>query len=106
MKAGFRQSMAWLHTWSGLVVGWLLFAIFLTGAVSFYRHEISGWMRPELRQMAPSPDAASIALDRLKAIAPNARRWLVDLPDARELELGAFSASNQGYGADELEDAL
>ena len=84
MKAGFRQSMAWLHTWSGLVVGWLLFAIFLTGAVSFYRHEISGWMRPELRQMAPSPDAASIALDRLKAIAPNARRWLVDLPDARD----------------------
>ena len=25
MKNGFRQSMAWLHTWSGLLVGWVLF---------------------------------------------------------------------------------
>ena len=23
MKEGFRQSMAWLHTWSGLLVGWV-----------------------------------------------------------------------------------
>lgn len=28
MKEGFRQAMAWLHTWAGLVFGWLLFAIF------------------------------------------------------------------------------
>ena len=31
MKGTFRQSMAWLHTWCGLWLGWLLFAIFLTG---------------------------------------------------------------------------
>ncbi len=84
MKAGFRQSMAWLHTWSGLVVGWLLFSIFLTGAVSFYRHEITQWMRPELRQIAPSPNDASVALRRLQEIAPDARRWLIDLPDDRD----------------------
>ena len=28
MKNGFRQSMAWLHTWSGLLVGWVLFLVF------------------------------------------------------------------------------
>ena len=33
MKAAFRQSMAWLHTWAGLVVGWVLFFMFLTGTV-------------------------------------------------------------------------
>ena len=84
MKAGFRQSMAWLHTWSGLVVGWLLFAVFLTGAVSFYRQEITQWMRPELRQPTPPPDAASIALNRLHGIGADARRWLIDLPDERD----------------------
>ena len=36
-----RRSMAWLHTWSGLVVGWVLFAIFVTGTASYYRTEIS-----------------------------------------------------------------
>ena len=83
-RSGFRQSMAWLHTWSGLIVGWLLFAIFLTGTVSFYRFEISRWMQPERARMTPSDDAAAVALSRLRAIAPDARRWLVDLPDARD----------------------
>ena len=36
MKPNFRQSMAWLHTWSGLVVGWVLFA------VDFWRHPQMG----------------------------------------------------------------
>jgi len=30
VREGFRQAMAWLHTWAGLVFGWLLFANFLT----------------------------------------------------------------------------
>lgn len=84
MKTGFRRSMAWLHTWSGLVVGWLLFAIFLTGTASVYRQEITQWMQPELSQITPSPNAQFIALSRLKTIAPDARRWLIDLPDERD----------------------
>ena len=53
MKEGLRQSMSWLHTWSGLLVGWLLFAIFLTGTTAYYRDEISLWMRPELHRQVP-----------------------------------------------------
>lgn len=38
MKAlGFRQANAWLHTWVGLLLGWLLYAVFLTGTLSFFR---------------------------------------------------------------------
>ena len=55
MRQGFRQSMAWLHTWSGLVVGWVLFAVFVTGAASYYRAEISEWMRPELGRRISRP---------------------------------------------------
>ncbi|MBI0434708.1 PepSY domain-containing protein, partial [Roseomonas sp. KE0001] len=58
MKTGFRQSMAWLHTWSGLLVGWVLFLIFLTGTASYFRPEISFWARPELHR--PQAEVASL----------------------------------------------
>ncbi len=58
MKGSFRQSMGWLHTWTGLVVGWILFFIFVTGTVSFANQEITRWMQPErpLKE-AHAPDA-------------------------------------------------
>lgn len=86
MKYGFRRTMAWAHGWAGLVVGWLLFAVFLTGTLSFYRQEITAWMRPEWR---PGPAierslAADRAEARLKTIGRQANRWLIDLPDGRD----------------------
>lgn len=51
MHKSVRQSMAWLHSWLGLSFGWLLFAIFLTGAVTYYRHEITMWMQPQFATM-------------------------------------------------------
>ncbi|MDR0117243.1 PepSY-associated TM helix domain-containing protein, partial [Acinetobacter baumannii] len=33
-------------TWTGLIFGWLVFAIFLMGSLSYYRHEINLWMQP------------------------------------------------------------
>ena len=44
----FRQSMGWLHRWAGLLLGWLLFAIFLTGTLTVFDKEITWWMQPEL----------------------------------------------------------
>ena len=49
-KESVRQSMSWLHTWSSLILGWLLYAIFVTGTLSFFQNEISIWMKPELHQ--------------------------------------------------------
>ncbi|KMO18854.1 PepSY-associated TM helix domain-containing protein [Methylobacterium platani] len=85
MKQGFRQSMAWLHTWSGLVVGWVLFAVFVTGTATYYRAEISRWMQPELRREATiAPEALAASADRavayLQEQAGGARTWFVTLP--------------------------
>ncbi|TNC11047.1 PepSY domain-containing protein [Methylobacterium terricola] len=85
MKQGFRQSMAWLHTWSGLVVGWVLFAVFVTGTATYYRADISRWMQPELRREAtvtPETLAASadLAVAHLQAQAGAARTWFIGLP--------------------------
>ncbi len=91
MKNGFRQSMAWLHTWTGLLVGWLLLLIFMAGTASYYREEISRWMRPELpRSTVSADDAAWRALSFLQHKAPLAESWSVTLPDARNPAMRMF----------------
>jgi len=88
---GLRQAMSWLHTWAGLVLGWVLFAMFLTGTLAFFRPEITHWMQPETpARQAPMPaaQAADLAQRYLARHAPDAARWFVDLPTPREPELG------------------
>lgn len=41
VNKGFRQSQAFLHTWSGLLLGWLLFAIFVAGTIAFWREGLN-----------------------------------------------------------------
>ncbi|VVN86075.1 PepSY-associated TM helix domain-containing protein [Pseudomonas fluorescens] len=85
MKEGFRQAMAWLHTWAGLIFGWLLFAIFLTGTLAYFKDEISHWMQPEIPARSVTSEASlTLAQQYLQQHAAGASRWLIDLPDARE----------------------
>jgi len=73
--------MAWLHTWSGLVVGWVLFAIFVTGTASYYRSDISRWMRPELVETSVDPAAAATRAGAyLRKTVPDAMGWSVRPP--------------------------
>ncbi|MCD0504779.1 PepSY-associated TM helix domain-containing protein [Bordetella petrii] len=84
---GLRQAMSWLHTWSGLILGWVLFAMFLTGTLAFFRPEITAWMQPEMpRQQAamPAEQAADVAQQYLQRHAPDAARWFIGLPEPRE----------------------
>lgn len=87
MREGFRQSMAWLHTWSGLLVCWVLFLVFAAGTSAYYRDEISMWMKPELQAATASPvshvQAAQNAVRALQQKAPDATRWFIALPDER-----------------------
>lgn len=54
MFQSFRLSMAWLHTWFGLVLGFVLMAAFFFGALSVFDREIDRWTVPETR-FAPQP---------------------------------------------------
>ncbi|GKT26881.1 PepSY-associated TM helix domain-containing protein [Acidovorax sp. SUPP3334] len=84
-REGFRQAMAWLHTWSGLVLGWLLFAIFFTGTLSFFKTEFNLWMRPELHGLpAASADVAERAQQALHRKVPDVAQWFMRLPDERQ----------------------
>lgn len=80
---GFRQSQAGLHTWIGLLVGWILYLIFLNGAVSYWREEITRWSRPEIGAARDVETVARGAVAHLQATAPKAASWSISLPDER-----------------------
>jgi len=102
MKEGFRQSMAWLHTWSGLLVCWILLLVFCAGTASYYRAEITLWMQPELHAAASNTvsteQAAATAQSAMQERAQGATRWFITLPGERNpaLQLGWSKPSKPG----------
>lgn len=54
MFQNFRLAMAWLHTWFGLALGFVLMAVFFFGALSVFDREIDRWAIPQSR-FAPQP---------------------------------------------------
>jgi uncharacterized iron-regulated membrane protein len=85
--------MSSLHTWAGLLLGWVLYAMFLTGTVSYFKDELSQWMRPELARLSQVPDRAVVAqriADELGNIAPGTSQWSIRLPDERNNSANVF----------------
>lgn len=90
MKETFFRTLSWLHTWAGLLVCWVLLLIFFAGTLSYFRHEMSQWSEPELHQNVfrdYQTDALVAQLDKgqayLEQHAPQAQRWLINLPTER-----------------------
>lgn len=86
MKQDFRRSMGWLHTWAGVVLGSILFAIFWMGTLSVFDSEIDLWMKPATRL---PPAVSTLSLDRLRgsldeAIVEKSAFWNVILPNDRQ----------------------
>lgn len=104
MKDFFRQSMAWLHTWVGLLLGSVLYFMFITGTAGYLDTEIDRWMNPELpasRLPVPAEQAAQIALDYLGIHAPAAKRWAISLPlNRNDPYLRVFWTGARGVGVE------
>ncbi len=87
MEATFRASMNWLHTWAGVVLGGLLFAIFWMGTLSVFDREIDRWMMPMTRLASSETSATSIdALHSFyeAAVAAKSPNWAIWFPTERE----------------------
>lgn len=80
MHKSIRQSMAWLHSWTGLLLGWVIFAIFLMGTASYYRHEVNLWMQPQLAQYdIQQQTAIQSATTYLQTHAADAKSWFIGI---------------------------
>ncbi|MBW7900310.1 MAG: PepSY domain-containing protein [Rhodocyclaceae bacterium] len=116
MKHHFRQSMAWLHTWGTLVVGWLLFFIFVFGAATMFHFEVTRWMQPERSLSVPTGQVpretmVAHALDHLERHAAGATRWQILLPHERHRgrqerrSIPGVGWQGSGYGHSSLDPA-
>jgi uncharacterized iron-regulated membrane protein len=98
VKKTFTLSMAWLHTWCGLVFGWILFGVLLTGAIAVFHSEITYWTSPEVRGGLHPDRAATLEVGRsyLLAHAPESRLWRIDLPSGRSPALNVTWRNGKG----------
>ncbi|MFZ5957967.1 PepSY-associated TM helix domain-containing protein [Pseudomonas sp. QL9] len=78
-----RQSMSGLHTWSGLLVSWLLFVVVFAGSLSCFDKELTRWMLPQLHETA----VPSVNVDQVHAAlverAPRAHAYWMLPPSER-----------------------
>ncbi len=71
MFQSFRLSMTWLHTWFGLVLGYVLMAAFFFGALSVFDREIDRWAIPETRfEPQPMPSFDRVLAPIFRSIEP------------------------------------
>lgn len=82
MSKSFRQSQSFLHTWSGLVLGWVLFVVFVAGTIAFWREGLNRWMRPELDRIEQPYAVLEGAQRFLEGKAPDAKSWFIAMPSA------------------------
>lgn len=95
--------MTWLHAWLGLLLGGLLYFMFVTGTLGYLDSAIDRWMRPELpaaRYPLPPEPALRQAQAFLQTHAHEARRWSITLPiDRNEPYLRVAWQGKAGSGA-------
>ena len=74
MFQNFRLTMAWLHTWFGLVLGFVLMVVFFFGSLSVFDREIDRWAIPETRfAPQPMPSFDKVLLPVFKDMKPSAQ---------------------------------
>jgi len=81
-----RQYMTSLHTWTGLLFGWLLYFVFVTGTAGYFDTEIDRWMTPELPAFVAAEDpvpAFDIAINHLQEHGAGADYWFTRIPRDR-----------------------
>ncbi|MFP4217062.1 MAG: PepSY-associated TM helix domain-containing protein [Phycisphaerae bacterium] len=100
--------MAEVHTWAGLILGWLLVFVFLTGTAGYFDTEIDRWMQPE-RPVAPQVEDTALALTHgvnyLTEHAADADSWFLRVPRDRTYSPWLFLSwsDDEGGGRAELD---
>ena len=108
MDNGFRKSMNWLHTWSGVVLGSLLFLVFWMGTLSVFDREIDTWLMPSTR-IGKVESTRTVSIDRdirpiLEQQAADKPLWTILLPEPRSPIYQLVWSAGRGSAGDEDEE--
>lgn len=89
MFSSFRQSMSWLHTWFGLVLGFVLIVVFFFGTLSVFDREFDRWALPETRfAPQPMPSFDTLLLPILQQVEPDAQEYAQKMPVLHDASKG------------------
>ena len=81
MLQNFRLSMTWLHTWFGLVLGFVLMVVFFFGSLSVFAREIARWAIPQPRfEPQPMPSFDTLLLPGLRQVQPDPDEFAREAP--------------------------
>tara|TARA_B100000902_G_scaffold369355_1_gene393477 strand:+ start:626 stop:2227 length:1602 start_codon:yes stop_codon:yes gene_type:complete len=96
MFSSIRDSLTWLHTWGGVFLGSVLFAVFWMGTLSVFDREIDRWMNPESRlEILNENFSVDFVLEEY--LPPEASRWEIVYPSERDKVLRLFYVASNGY---------
>jgi uncharacterized iron-regulated membrane protein len=92
MFASFRLSMAWVHTWFGLVLGFVLMVVFFFGSLSVFDREIDRWAIPQTRFEAQTmPSFDRMLLPILRQAQPDAADYAANMPLLHDASKGPMT---------------
>lgn len=91
-----RQAMTWLHTWLGLIFGFILMVCFFFGSLSVFDREIDRWAIPETRfdpQLMPSFD--EMLIHSFEAIQPDKQEYEANMPEFHNFDAGPMTPRSE-----------
>lgn len=92
MSNAFRQAMVWLHTWLGLLLGFVLMVCFFFGTLSVFDREIDRWAIPQTRFAPQSlPGFDRVLLPAFRQIVPDAHDYAANMPQLHDARQGAMT---------------
>lgn len=90
MFTRFHLSMAWLHTWFGLVLGYVLMACFFFGTLSVFDREFDRWALPATRfEPQPMPSFDKVLQPAFAQLQPSPVEYDLQTPVLHDPALGA-----------------
>lgn len=86
MNHTFTHFLKIIHRWVGLIGGWFLFIILISGSLSLFDIEITQWMQPELAIIQPEPLTSKALNEAYKfwTYHQNSPKNLIILPTQRD----------------------
>ena len=92
MFTNFRQAMTWLHTWMGLVLGFVLMVCFFFGSLAVFDREIDRWAIPQTRfEPQPMPSFDKMLLPILQQVQPDEKDYAANMPKLHDASKGPMT---------------
>lgn len=91
-----RHAMTWLHTWLGLIFGFVLMICFFFGALSVFDREIDRWAIPETRfDPQPMPSFEQVLRPAFERLQPDADEYNRMMPVYHDPAAGPMTPRNE-----------